>query len=137
MIFGVGPYRLMLPRDSEVLPTKASSVGTPTLIVRAHVGVFELSGLIVAGTLRTYLEFVEYETRGSATVENICVNGVPGLRQVSTPGNARRLDYAFQSIGLECIELVAWADRDSSESEIGAIDSVVRTLHLRDRFRMM
>jgi hypothetical protein len=137
MNLDVGPFRLKLPPGSMQLPTQPVS-GYPSIpTVRASVGPFELSGSVIAQTLQAFREHINSETRGRAVYQELCVNGVPGLRLVPGPENRRRLDYAFEAIGRGCLNLVAWSDRDTTLVEMAMIDAAVRTVHLRDPHEMI
>jgi hypothetical protein len=130
MNFDVGPYRMSLPTEGVVLEPKRYPP-TQAQAVRARVGPFELTARTSASDLEGWRNHVVSTTNGRTPVQEIQVNGMPGLTIPELPGNSQRLDYIFMAKGCDPIEIVAWSDRPTTDLERAAVREVINTLSTR------
>lgn len=129
MDLDISPYRLLLPSVATV-PALGEIPKPFRSLPLARLGPIELHASVGDGTLQEWQDHVQTATRNQTQFLVITVNGIPGLR---LPPTDRRLDYAFQIPGGKRIELVAWSDLPTTESQRQTVEAVIQTLHVPPR----
>ena len=130
MQMDVGSYRIHLPASAVLLGQRASKLASSP-IVAARIGPFELTAHVVGGSLNEWREYIDWTTKGQTRLEETVVNSVPGLKIAANARSVRRLDYAFQSPGFECIEIVATSETDTTQLERAVVYDALGTIHVR------
>jgi hypothetical protein len=129
MDVGIGNYQLSFPDALAVQHEMRPIQGVPTFV--AKVGPFELSVHFGGGNLQTLREHIGWTTKYEAEFVELRVNGIPGFSLVRSPGNTRRLDFAFQAPNAESVSLVAWANHETTDEDRELIERIVRTIKRR------
>lgn len=129
--FNVGCYRITLPAGGVVVGAKRVPPADTEVMV-ARLGSFEITAHTDDGTLDDWREFVGHSTKFRASICDVEVNGIPGLTIPPNAQNTRRLDYTFKAAGRERIDIVAWANvQSTTEHERQAVADAIQTLSIR------
>jgi hypothetical protein len=129
MNLDVGPYRLRLPAVAT-FPASSERPRPHRAVPQVRLGPFDLHVSVLDGTLKEWREHAEWTTKHTVHPSEIVVNGIPGLRLPIVP-DSQRLDYAFQSPGLQLVDIVAWSDRAVDSQERALIEDLIQTLQIR------
>ena len=126
----IGPYQLTVPdagpqagaiRHANPMKGDSSTIS---------IGPFAVSANLSDSSLNSWREFIGYTTKHQAVIDELEVNGIPGLTIRPGPLNDRRLDYVFQAPNCQSIEIIAWSDEPTIAPQREAVDRAVRTLQV-------